>query len=152
MGARKPLATQEGHLTKEQIQKKEFEEKLLKDAGHDQLQTPPDWLVNNIARDEWRRLVKEFTNNKSIINNLDYNNLGAYCNAFAKWTLITKELGMKLNAGRQINPLVTLELKYSDEVKKYAVMLGLTAEGKLKTLNAVREIKEGEVKDEFGDI
>ena len=35
MGARKPLATQEGHLTKEQIQKKEFEEKLLKDAGHD---------------------------------------------------------------------------------------------------------------------
>ena len=78
--------------------------------------------------------------------------MGAYCNAFAKWTLITKELGMKLNAGRQINPLVTLELKYSDEVKKYAVMLGLTAEGKLKTLNALREVKEGEVKDEFGDI
>ncbi len=151
MGAKKPLALQEGHLTKEQIQRKELEEQFLKDAGREQLNNPPDWLIDETAINEWRRLVKEFGSN-SMINNLDYNNLGAYCNAFSKWSAITKELGLKFRAGRQINPLVTLELKYSDEVKKYAVMLGLTMEGKLKSINCLAKSQENEIEDEFGDI
>lgn len=151
MGAKKPLATQKGHLTKEQIQRKELEEELLQDAGREQLQNPPDWLVDDTAKKEWNRLVKEFGEN-SMINNLDYNNLGAYCNAFSKWSAITKELGLNFRAGRQINPLVALELKYSDEVKKYAVMLGLTIEGKLKALNAKVKKGEDDIENEFGDI
>lgn len=149
MGARIPVAISTKHLTKAERLKKEFAESERFDT--DQLETPPSWLVDEVAIGEWKRLVKEF-GKKSMIGNLDYNNLGAYCNAFAKWVEITQKLGKLVMIGRQANPLVQLEIKYSDEMKKYAVLLGLTAEGKLKKLEEKQNNSENNVKSEFGDI
>lgn len=149
MGARIPVAISTKHLTKAERLKKELAESERFDT--DQLETPPSWLVDEVAIGEWKRLVKEF-GKKSMIGNLDYNNLGAYCNAFAKWVAITQKLGKMLMIGRQANPLVQLEIKYSDEMKKYAVLLGLTAEGKLKKLEEKQNNSENNVKSEFGDI
>lgn len=151
MGAKKPLALQKGHLTIEQKQKKELEEQHKAKLDSDYLNNMPDWLVDDVARAEWKRLLKEMTQS-SMICNLDYNNLGAYCNAFSKWTAISKQLGLKFKAGRQTNPLVALELKYSDEMKKYAVMLGLSYEAKLKSMQLKAEKQENDIKDEFGEI
>lgn len=149
MGARIPVAISTKHLTKAERLKKELAESERFDT--DQLETPPSWLVDEVAIGEWKRLVKEF-GKKSMIGNLDYNNLGAYCNAFAKWVEITQKLGKLVMIGRQANPLVQLEIKYSDELKKYAVLLGLTAEGKLKKLEEKQNNSENNVKSEFGDI
>lgn len=149
MGARIPVAISTKHLTKAERLKKELAESERFDT--DQLETPPSWLVDEVAIGEWKRLVKEF-GKKSMIGNLDYNNLGAYCNAFAKWVEITQKLGKLVMIGRQANPLVQLEIKYSDEMKKYAVLLGLTAEGKLKKLEEKQNNSENNVKSEFGDI
>lgn len=149
MGARVPLEISKKHLTKSEKLKKELAENEKFDA--DELETPPTWLVDEVAIGEWKRLVKEF-GKKSMIGNLDYNNLGAYCNAFSKWVWITQKLGKMLMIGRQANPLVQLEIKYSDEMKKYAVLLGLTAEGKLKKLEEKQNNSENNVKSEFGDI
>lgn len=149
IGARKAMDLLAKHLTKAERLKKELAENERFDA--DQLKTPPDWLVDTLAAKEWKRLVKEF-GKKSMIGNLDYNNLGAYCNAFAKWVEITQKLGKLVMIGRQANPLVQLEIKYSDEMKKYAVLLGLTAEGKLKKLEEKQNNSENNVKSEFGDI
>lgn len=149
IGARKAMDLLAKHLTKAERLKKELAENERFDA--DQLKTPPDWLVDTLAAKEWKRLVKEF-GKKSMIGNLDYNNLGAYCNAFAKWVAITQKLGKLVMIGRQANPLVQLEIKYSDEMKKYAVLLGLTAEGKLKKLEEKQNNSENNVKSEFGDI
>ncbi|WP_270445755.1 P27 family phage terminase small subunit [Fusobacterium varium] len=151
MGAKKPLALQKGHLTKKEKQEKELEEQHKTAFNSDYLNNMPDWLVDDVARAEWKRLLKEMQGN-SMICNLDYNNLGAYCNVFSKWTTISKELGLNFKAGRQANPLVALELKYSDEMKKYAVLLGLSYEAKLKAMQLKTEKQESDIKDEFGEI
>lgn len=89
MGAKKPLAMQEGDLTVEKQKLKQMEEEAVW-VGNEQLEKVPEWLIDDIARKEWKRLVKEF-NKKSMISNLDYNNLGAYCNAFSKYTELEKK-------------------------------------------------------------
>lgn len=149
MGARKPLELQTKHLTKVEKEKKKIEESIIFDK--DALKNKPDWLVDEIAREEWDRLVNEFGKN-SLICNLDYNNLGAYCNAFAKWVKASQKVGLKIAIGKQSNPYVNLELKYSEEMRKYATLLGMTAEGKLKLKGIKTESKEREVISEFGDI
>lgn len=151
MGAKKPFSTQKGHLTTEQQKQKELEEAKLKFIGKEHLKKAPEWLINDYAINEWKRLVKELQESPTF-NNLDYNNLGAYCNALAKYAAITKEVGLKFRIGKEINNLITLELKYSDEVKKYASLLGLTAEGKLKLMFGDTQIDKNNVKNEFGDI
>ena len=149
MGARKPLELQTKHLTKAEKEKKKIEESIIFDK--DALKNKPDWLVDEVAREEWDRLVNEFSKN-TLICNLDYNNLGAYCNAFAKWIKKKKKVGLKIVVGKQSNPYVNLELKYSEEMRKYATLLGMTAEGKLKLKGIKTESKEKEVINEFGDI
>lgn len=149
MGARKPLELQTKHLTKAEKEKKKIEESIIFDK--DALKNKPDWLVDEVACEEWDRLVNEFSKN-TLICNLDYNNLGAYCNAFAKWVKASQKVGLKIVIGKQSNPYVNLELKYSEEMRKYATLLGMTAEGKLKLKGIKTESKKSEVISEFGDI
>lgn len=147
---RKQLGAQTKHLTKAEIQTKQLEEQSVF-VGNEQLEYPPEWLINEVARDEWKRLVKEF-NKKSLISNLDYNNLGAYCNSFAKYTEVVNKIGMNLMIGKNTNPLITLELKYSDEMKRYGSLLGLTAESRLKIGGIKAGEQNQEVNNSFGDI
>lgn len=150
MGRKKPLALQKGDLTVKVRQQRELEEESVF-LGNDQLQNPPSWLVSTVAVNEWIRLVSEF-DKKSMINNLDYNNLGAYCNAFAKYTEIVDELGLDIMIGPRVNPLVQMELKYAEEMRKFGTALGLTAEGKLKLLGMEVGAAGGRLENEFGDI
>ena len=152
MGARKSLKQQKGNLTVSQQQQKELEEERSKTfVGRDQLKHPPNWLVNDIAVNEWKRLVKELEATP-LFNNLDYNNLGAYCNSVAKYIEIVKQVGMKFRIGKELNNLVSLELKYSDEIKKYANLLGLTLDGKLKLITGDIKVESSETEKAFGEI
>lgn len=150
MGRRKPAALQKGDLTVRVQKQKELEEQSIF-IENDQLQIPPTWLINSEATNEWIRLVKEF-DKKSMINNLDYNNLGAYCNAFAKYTEIVEKLGMDIMIGINVNPLVQMELKYAEEMRKFASLLGLTSESRLKLGSIVAGVTSNEVENRFGEI
>ncbi len=147
---RVPLDAQKKNLTKEEIKKKELEEES-RYIESDQLEIPPSWLINEIAVVEWKRLVKEFSK-KSMISNLDYNNLGAYCNSFAKYIELAQRLKLNFMVGKEANPLVALELKYSDEMKKYGSLLGLTTESRLKIGSGKIEEQGKEINNEFGEI
>lgn len=147
---RKPLEVQTKHLTQQEIKTKQLEEESVF-VGNEQLESPPDWLIDEIATNEWIRLVKEF-NKKSMISNLDYNNLGAYCNAFARYTNIVKKLGNKVMVGKETNPLVPLELKYSDEMKKFGGLLGLTMESRLKVGSGMITTTDEKLGNDFGDV
>lgn len=152
MGARKSLQSQKGNLTVVEQQKKELiEDKVNNFVGRDHLKTPPKWLVNEAAKAEWKRIVKELEATP-LFNNLDYNNLGAYCNAVAKYSEIVSLVGMKFRIGKEINNLITLELKYSDEIKKYASLLGLTLDGKYKLITGDLNAQTNKAEDVFGDI
>lgn len=147
---KKFLGTMTKHLTQEEIKIKMLEEEAVF-VGNEQLQHPPDWLIDEKAISEWKRLVKEF-NKKSMISNLDYNSLGAYCNAFARYTTIVKRLGTKVLPGREPSPLVMLELKYSDEMKRYGALLGLTMESRLKVGSRIINNTDEKINDDFGDV
>lgn len=146
----KQLDAQTKHNTKAEIQKKKIREESIQ-FGRDQLKVIPEWLVGKIAIAEWGRLVEEFDKN-SLLSNLDYNNLGLYCNAFERYRLVAKEItriGTYGSTGKP-NQLTPLELKYSDELKKYSSMLGLTIESRLKIGNKKVDDKENDVENEFG--
>ena len=66
---RKPLEMQSKHLTNAEKLQKEEEEDLLV-LGKEQLQDPPDWLINDVAINEFKRIVKEI-DKIDVIGNLD---------------------------------------------------------------------------------
>ena len=73
---RKPLATQKGNLTVAQQEDKKLEERLVQ-TGKETLAKPPTWLIDATAKNEFKRLVKEFEKMEiDVIGNLDVNNLG----------------------------------------------------------------------------
>jgi P27 family predicted phage terminase small subunit len=50
------------------------------------------------------------------------------------------------------NPLINIQLKYSDEMKKHASEMGLTINSRLKISVPKKEKVKDEVEKEFGDI
>lgn len=157
---KKMLEMQEGHLTKQQQEEKKLQEQMMQ-TGTEQLNKPPTWLMDSIAKKEWKRLVEQFKS-LSVISNLDLNNLGAYCNAYSSYITATKELkGQPLtieytNKGGATNvienPLIKIQLKYSDEMKKYSSLLGLTIDSRLKMASLKLTETKNDIVDEFGDI
>ncbi len=116
---RKPLGMQKGNLTVLQQERKRIEEEYVR-TGKDQLKTPPKWLIDEISKKEFRRIVKELKE-IHLIGNLDLNNLGAYCNAFSNYIHVTEELD------RQVKEIAIKQLEYikkkaelTEEVEKAA--------------------------------
>lgn len=158
---RKPLATQKGNLTVAQQEDKKLEERLVQ-TGKESLAKPPTWLIDAIAKNEFKRLVKEFEKMEiDVIGNLDVNNLGCYCNAFSYYISVTKQIKkekkviIKPTQNGEIlvkNPLCDLQKMYSEEMRKFASMCGLTIDSRLKAATIAREGIDSEINDEFGDI
>ncbi len=158
---RKPLAMQRGNLTVEQQENKKQEEAMVT-TGKEMLEKPPSWLIDAKAKNEFKRLVSEFEKMQiDVIGNLDVNNLGCYCNAFSSYISATKELK---KADKVIekhtergsflikNPLLDVQKQYSEEMRKFAAMCGLTIDSRLKAATIAREGIDNDIKEEFGDI
>lgn len=161
MGApKKMLITSKSSLPTKILETKKLEEKAV-EANDNLLDKPPKWLRDARSKKEWKRLVGEFKPLK-IINNLDYNNLAAYCNAFSffvettenmKGEPLTKEYTNKFGATNEVeNPIIKVQMKYSDEMRKYASLLGLTVDSRLKMATIKVSNNKNKISDEFGDI
>lgn len=157
---RKPLAMQKGNLTVDQQLKKEAEENIVT-TGKEQLSNAPPWLINKIAQTEFKRLVAEFEKIE-VIGNLDINNLGGYCNAFAFYIDATEQLkGQPLIVDKKMpngatqkaeNPLIKIQNHYANELRKFASLCGLTIDSRLKFATTKVNKADDKIEDEFGDI
>ncbi|MBO3393945.1 phage terminase small subunit P27 family [Clostridium perfringens] len=157
---RKISELQNKHLTQEEKINKELEEEFAT-VDRDQLEKPPSWLIDNVAKKEWNRLVEQLKALK-VIGNLDLNNLGAYCNAYSSYVNTTKkmkkeemliEFTNKSGATNTVeHPLIKIQLKYSDEMRKYSSLLGLSVDSRLKMASILNKKLEDDIKDDFGDI
>ena len=157
---RKPLDQQIGNLTKEEKERRQMEEQAVRTGTEDIIRTP-SWLVDNVAKQEYRRILKDLRNNE-IVGNLDLSNLGGYCNAYAMYRRATKDLAgqdlivEKVSAGgvsyEAENPLIMVQKKYAEEMRKFASMCGLTIDSRLKAASAKVDRIEDEIENEFGDI
>lgn len=156
---RKPLAQQKGKLKVVDIQRKEMaEEKIHTD--NDQLSTPPTWLIDATAKKEWKRLVEELKK-IGIVGNLDLNNLGCYCNAYSNYRKVTKEMKgqpmliekhTQFGVNKIKNPLIEVQKTYSEEMRRYAALCGLTMDSRLKAGAAKVDKQEEEIERKFGAI
>ena len=156
---RKPLEMQSKHLTNAEKLQKEEEEDLLV-LGKEQLQDPPDWLINDVAINEFKRIVKEI-DKIDVIGNLDINNLGGYCNSYALYLKSTEELKGKSLMIRKMtkngpitikNPLIEIQKNYADEMRKFASLCGMTIDSRLKVATIKTTKQQEDIIDEFGDI
>lgn len=156
---RKPIDMQKAHLTLVEKQNRKMEEESVT-TGNNQLKTPPKWLINDTAKKEWRRIVKEL-NKISIVGNLDYANLGGYCNAYANYikaTDILKEqtyyVDRETRNGVIVvkNPMVDIQTNYANEMRKFASLCGLTIDSRLKAAVTKTEKTEEMIQERFGNI
>lgn len=157
---KKLLSMQEGHLTNKMQAEKKLQEQLM-NTGSEQLEKPPKWLRDIKAKKEWKRLVEQFKK-LGVISNLDLNNLGAYCNAYSYYLEATAEMkGQSLtveytNKGGETNvienPLIKIQIKYSDEMKRFSSLLGLTIDSRLKMGNIKLDKAKEHISEDFGDI
>lgn len=160
MARRKPLEAQKGHLTKEQQEEKKMQEENI-NVGAEQLKRAPVWLRDNVAKKEWKRLLVQF-DELGFLTNLDYNNLGAYCNAYSYYVESTEKMksesltvtyvNKRGQANTVENPLIRIQLKYSEEMKKYSSLLGLTIDSRLKFADLKIKKQKDVIEEEFGDL
>ena len=156
---RKPLAEQRGNLTVLTMQTRMAEEKSVS-TGKNQLKRPPDWLIDEVAKKEWRRIVKELEK-IGLVGNLDRNNLGGYCNAFANYvksTNILKEqtyyIDRETRNGVIVvkNPMVDIQRTYADEMRRFASLCGLTIDSRLKAAAVKTDKGKEDILKKFGNI
>ncbi|MBO5461166.1 MAG: phage terminase small subunit P27 family [Ruminococcus sp.] len=156
---RKPLVTQRGNLTVLTMQNRKREEDDVK-TGKNQLKRPPDWLIDDVAKKEWRRIVKELES-IHLVGNLDRNNLGGYCNAFANYVKATNILkdqtyyiDRETRNGVIVvkNPMVDIQKTYADEMRRFASLCGLTIDSRLKAAATRTTKTEEEMERKFGGI
>ncbi|HCT91088.1 MAG TPA: phage terminase small subunit P27 family [Lachnospiraceae bacterium] len=156
---RKPLDAQAGNLTVDTKERKAAEEQAVA-TDKDQIQKPPTWLIDSVAKKEWKRVVKEL-DKISLVGNLDKNNLAGYCNAFANYLKVTKLLkGQDYCIERETrtgtiivkNPLVDIQKSYAEEMRRFASLCGMTIDARLKAAAAKTEAEAENMEKKFGEI
>ena len=155
--SRKSLDIQTGNLTVATRQKREAEEKSVT-TDKKQLKTAPKWLVDDVAKKEWRRIIKELEK-IDIVGNLDRNNLAGYCNAFANYLKVTELLNgqdycieRETRTGTIIvkNPLVDIQKSYAEEMRRFAALCGMTMDARLKAAAVRTGREQEELEEKFG--
>jgi P27 family predicted phage terminase small subunit len=150
---------QRGNLTVLQQEKKRIEEEYIR-TGKNQLKYPPIWLIDEIARKEFKRIVKELKDIE-VIGNLDVNNLGGYCNAFSNYIHVTEELkGKPFYVDRETrtgtitvqNPLIDIQTNYATEMRKFASLCGMTIDSRLKVATIKADKEQEAINKKFGGI
>ncbi|MCU6734936.1 phage terminase small subunit P27 family [Diplocloster agilis] len=157
---RKPLDQQAGNITKEDKDRKALEEQVVKTGAEDIGKTPA-WLVDAVAKREYKRILKDLKRIE-IVGNLDLSNLAGYCNAYAMYRKATQQLAneeliVKRTSAQGYeyeaeNPLIVVQKKYAEEMRKFASLCGMTIDSRLKAATMKVDKIEDEIEDEFGDI
>ncbi|MNB98316.1 Phage terminase, small subunit [compost metagenome] len=127
------------HLTKAEIEQRKAQEEAVKPKA-DKIK-PPTWLKSIVARKEFKRISSELQE-INLISNLDVDLLAMYCQAYAQYQQVISEMdGQPLSVTKYDkyerpylveNPLIKIQLKYSDEMKKIASQMGLSINSRLK--------------------
>lgn len=158
--ARKPIDMQTKHLTtEEKLNAQRAEEAVV--VGKEQLEKPPSWLIDGMAKKEFKRIIAEFEK-INIVGNLDLNNIAGYCNSYSLYRKTTKELknadllveARMPNGAYTLkeNPLIKIQKNYAEEMRKFASLCGLTIDSRLKAGTKKISKENEDITDEFGDI
>lgn len=155
---RKPQAQQTGHHKVVDMQRRKMEEGAVK-CNSGQLDKPPRWL-DTVAKKEWKRIIPDIKK-IDFLGDLDLNNLAGYCEAYSNYRKATEELAASTltleiftESGRKVveNPLIGIQKKYADEMRKFASLCGLTVDSRLKIGSVKVNKQEENIERRFGAI
>ncbi len=156
---RKPVDMQAAHLTVNEKDEKMRQEECVT-TGNEQLEKSPPWLINAVAKNEWKRIVKELKE-INVVGNLDISNLGGYCNAYANYveaTKILKKQSFCIDRDTRTgtitvkNPMIDVQTVYASEMRKFASLCGMTIDSRLKAAVVKTEKTEEMIESKFGAI
>ena len=158
--ARKPLNMQKGNLTVDRQNEIGMAEEMVT-VGREQLEKTPTSLVDSVAKKEYKRVVTEL-NKVNVVGNLDLNNIVGYANAYSYYLKSTKELKKQsLTVERYTktgdmymaeNPLINIQKKYAEEMRKFSALCGLTIDSRLKAATVQLGKESDDIDSEFGDF
>ena len=153
--ARKPLNMQKGNLTVDRQNEIGMAEEMVT-VGREQLEKTPTSLVDSVAKKEYKRVVTEL-NKVNVVGNLDLNNIVGYANAYSYYLKSTKELKKQryTKTGDMYmaeNPLINIQKKYAEEMRKFAALCGLTIDSRLKAATVQLGKESDDIDSEFGDF
>ena len=153
----KPLSMMKKHLTSEEKIKKERQEEVVS-VGKEQLARAPTWLLDSVAKKEFKRLVKEYEK-IDLVGNLDLNNIGEYCDLFSLYNEDIKDykevkksditLSEKIEKKAEIKKDM---LRLVEQMRKIGSLIGMDINNRLKAANKIVNQQDEEINDEFGDI
>ena len=153
--ARKPVQLQKGHVSKADILRRVQEQDRIATSAED-VEKPPAWL-SPAAKKEWRRVVPQLLK-INVVGNLDLSSIAGYCETFAQWVAVTKELHTQdlvitTEDGRMYeNPLVKLQTSYAQEMRRFSDMAGLSISARLKASATMQNKVENDIEATFGAI
>lgn len=135
---RKKADTSTGKIGKEKKEARKEAEKKLK-LGREQL-VVPDWMQEDeIAAREFERVVIEY-GKIDLLDNLDLSTLAIYCKAYSSYVDITEKIEENgyvtstTDGGRKIDPLVTAQDRYVNQIFRCSAKLGLATTDRLKLI------------------
>ncbi|MDB8575593.1 phage terminase small subunit P27 family [Turicibacter sanguinis] len=156
---RKPLSQSTRKISKKERKEREMAESMVK--GKSDNIKAPTWLKDKVAKKEFKRLADELAE-IDLICNLDVNHLAGYCEAYGKYVKATLELdGKSLTIPKLLpngsysevpHPLLKIQKMYAEECRKFASLIGLTMDSRLKISPKKLEQINDEVEEDFGGI
>ncbi len=139
---RKAVGNVQGHLSRDEIEKRQKQEELLKTLPRDKIKAPA-WLSKR-----GKSIFKDICNNLEaveILANVDTYNLAILSDGIDKYIEATNKLDAygeftykytnKFGATNTVeHPLINIQLKYAELVKKYSTVIGLNPASRLKII------------------
>ncbi len=153
---RKVIAISTGDATVAVQERKKLEETAVKAPRTGLQKVPSDALVNEVAKKEYKRVLK-LLEAIDIISDVDRANLIVYANAYARYldaikALKTEPLVIEAATGPKKNPWITVSESAYAEMYRAGSALGMTVDSRLKA-GAVKVRKQEEnLEAAFGDI
>jgi P27 family predicted phage terminase small subunit len=149
------------HLTKDEIEKRQEQEKTLEKLQSNKIR-PPTWM-SKIGKKIFKDIVKELQA-INILVNVDVYGLAICADAMDKYirctiALHTEDLRIqqigKLGVSDVENPLVKTQIRYADIFKKYSSDFGLSPASRLKIVQTnTPDLDEDEenFNEDFGNV
>lgn len=150
------------HLTKAEIETRKRKEEELDKLASDKIK-PPAWLSSR-AKKIFKDIVKELEP-ISLLVNIDNYNLAVLADAMDNFINATLDIQAKgqteeieLKGGgisTQANPSVSIQIKYSEVVRKISADFALTPQARLKIIEKATpdpNDEEKQFEDDFGDV
>lgn len=152
---RLPLALQTGNLTVLQQQERRADEEAIK-TGTDQILEPPKWMDDDLAIEEWKRVVPQLLE-INVVGNLDLANIAGYCVAYSHWrkasdVLEREEYVVPTAESQKTNPLVDVQIKYATEMRRFGDQCGMSINSRLKAAAEKRKAADTDIEATFGAI